>query len=591
MAKEALVVVDHVSYTHWNQETPTLKDISLEIYPGTLNVLVGPGGCGKSTLCSVFNGEIPHLLGGKMEGQVSIKGIDTRHTSVKELASFVGHMLQDPETMFATLYVEDEIAFGPENLKLAPAEISTTVDHLLEQIQLAPQRNNLVWNLSGGQIQKLGLAVILAMHPEMIILDEPTANLDPQTTRSVYELILDLRAQGITVLLVMRELDDFVLSHADQLIILDNGHILAAGAVQAMLQQHGETMLSHLGIWLPETVEIALGLKKRFNLQLDHIPLGTEETLAVLRQNHLLPQTINSEKICEPSSQLEVGTTPLIRAQNLVYYYPNHYQALKGISFDVYGGELLAIVGRNGAGKSTVAKLMVGLLRPQEGNLTLFGKPAKNWKVEDLANHIALVFQNPEHQFLTDTVTDEITYSLLARDIEDPQEIKNLVDESLSQLELQDFVHAHPFALSAGKKRRLGVATMLVGHPQILLVDEPTYGQDKEMTHTLMAIMERIRSQGVTVMMITHDMRLVQEYAHRVIVMSEGEIIYSGDPAGLFNSHELLHAANLRPTLLQELLADYEKNGGSVDCPIHTSEEFLNALAYSLKKEGKHGNL
>jgi energy-coupling factor transport system ATP-binding protein len=249
---------------------------------------------------------------------------------------------------------------------------------------------------------------------------------------------------------------------------------------------------------------------------------------------------------------------------------------------------MLAIVGRNGAGKSTLAKLMVGLQKPQEGQLTLFSKPAKEWKVETLAEHIALVFQNPEHQFLTDTSYDEIAYSLMTRGIVDPEEIRVQVEEWMQRLELSDFTKTHPFALSAGKKRRLGVATMLVCNPKVLLVDEPTYGQDKEMTETLMQLMENIRAQGVTVVMITHDMRLVQEFASRVLVMAEGKILYEGDPAQLFESEELLHAANLRPTLLQELLREFQNRGGQVDCLIRNTDQFLEALTYTINLEDEH---
>ncbi len=582
---EPLIRIENVSYTHWNRETPTLKGVSLQVFPATLNVLVGPGGSGKSTLCSLFNGEIPHLLGGEMEGTVFVKGQDTREAEVKDLSRVAGHMFQDSESMFATLYTEDELAFGPENLKQDPQEIRSMVDRLLVDFQLEPQRKNLVWNLSGGQIQKLGLAVILAMQPEMVVLDEPTANLDPQATRAVHELVLELRSRGIAILLVTRELDDFLLEHADQLLVLDDGHITAAGPVQEVLLAHGDAMHA-LGIWLPETVEIGLGLRQKFGIKMDSLPINVPDTLAALRQQKLLGDCLGSPDQAQGSAANPAGEA-LIRGCNLEYSYANGFKALKGVSFEVFPGEMLAIVGRNGAGKSTLAKLMVGLQKPQRGELDLFGKPARSWKVETLAENIALVFQNPEHQFLTDTAYDEIAYSLLARGIQDPEEVKRLVEAQLEQLELTEFTKSHPFALSAGMKRRLGVATMLVCHPRVLLVDEPTYGQDRQMTHTLMALMEEIRTQGVSVVMITHDMRLVQEFASRVIVMSEGLITYCGDPAELFASEELLHQANLRPTLLQDLLAAYEQQNGKVNCPIHTTDDFLNALNAPQGRKGR----
>lgn len=581
------IKVSDVFYTHWNQDEPTLKGVSLEIYPNTINVLVGPGGSGKSTLCSLFNGEIPHLLGGKFEGSVLVAGKDTKEEPVKNLSQQVGHMLQDPETMFATLYVEDEIAFGPENLLLEKDEINQRVEKLLEDIQLITFRQNLVWNLSGGQIQKLGLAVILAMHPAMIVLDEPTANLDPHATRSVHELVMKLRDEGMTILLVTRELDDFILDAADQLIIIDDGKIMATGAVQEVLSENGQEMLDRLGIWLPETVEIGIKLRESLNLKNLHIPISIAETFQTLEAQQLLKKRItNCESEVEQDEDAKL--TPLISGRNLEFSYNNGFKALNDVSFDVFPGEMLAIVGRNGAGKSTLAKLMVGLQKPQKGQLNLFNHPATYWKVEALAEHIALVFQNPEHQFLTDTTYDEIAYSLMTRGIVDPEEVRKQVEEWMEKLELSEFSKIHPFALSAGKKRRLGVATMLVSHPKVLLVDEPTYGQDKEMTQTLMQLMERIRAQGVTVVMITHDMRLVQEFASRVLVMAEGKILYEGDPAQLFDNKELLHAANLRPTLLQELLKEYQDRGGQVDCLIRNTDQFLEALNYTLNLEDDH---
>ncbi|NTW43827.1 MAG: energy-coupling factor ABC transporter ATP-binding protein [Anaerolineaceae bacterium] len=584
---QPFIKIDNVFYTHWNQEEPTLKGVSLEILPNTINVLVGPGGSGKSTLCSLFNGEIPHLLGGKLEGSICVEGKNTNDLAVKNISQIVGHMLQDPETMFATLYVEDEIAFGPENLLLEVDEINLRVNQLLEMIQLSPQRKNLVWDLSGGQIQKLGLAVILAMNPKMIVLDEPTANLDPSATRSVHELILELKKRGMTILLVTRELDDFILSEANQLLVLDDGRIIASGDVQTVLKEHGNDMVNRLGIWLPETVEIGIALRDRFGMNVNRIPITVKETLYLLNNTNLLKSQLKLSEIHSPQFESFNQSKPLISARNLDFTYKNGYKALKDISFDIYPGEMLAIVGRNGAGKSTLAKLMVGLLKPQIGDLDLFDKPASAWKVESLAEKIALVFQNPEHQFLTDTTYEEIAYSLLSRGIDDPDEVKQQVEEWMVRLELVDYQKVHPFALSAGKKRRLGVATMLICNPQVLLVDEPTYGQDKEMTQNLMTLMESIRRKGVTIVMITHDMRLVQEFASRVLVMADGQILFEGDPSALFCSDKLLESANLRPTLLQELLKQYEDEGGCVCCAIKNTDDFLNSLEYSNALEGK----
>lgn len=584
-----LVEVKNVTYTHWNHSQPTLKELSLTIRRGTLNVLVGPGGSGKSTVCDLISGKIPHLLGGEFSGEVWIDGADTRAMEVKDLAHKVGYVFQDPESMFATLTVEDEIAFGPENLRREVGEIRQTVEELLQTTQLLPFRSNLVWNLSGGQVQKLGLAAILAMRPDLILLDEPTSNLDPVATHSVHELVRSLCDAGMTVLLVTRELDDF-LAGADQLLVLEDGCISVAGSPAQVLLESGQRMVESLGVWLPETAEIGLALQKSGCHPVDSIPITVVEAVQLLNQTGLVKDRLPGRS---PVSRAELGDV-LISARDLTYTYAGGVQALKGVSVEVRAGEMLAIVGRNGAGKSTLARLLVGLLKPQGGSLALFGKPAGQWKIQGLANHIALVFQNPEHQFLTDRVSDEIDYSLLARGVDDDAERKQTIRQTLEQLGLSGVKDVHPFALSAGMKRRLGVATMLVSHPQVLIVDEPTYGQDKQMTETLMRLMEQIRAQGIAVVMITHDMRLVQEYAERVLVMSEGQVHYDGSPAALFRQEAILRAANLRPTILHELLQALEEQGTQIQGEIRTTGDFLDALFEPLEplssREAPHGN-
>lgn len=582
----------HVTYTHWNQTTPTLVDVSLQLEKGTLNILVGPGGSGKSTLCNVFNGEIPHLLGGKFEGDVLIDGVNTRTVHVKDLSCKVGHVFQDPESMFATLTVEDEIAFGPENLCFTPEHIRQVVTELLAETGLETVRDHLVWALSGGQIQKLGLAAILAMQPELIILDEPTSNLDPAATQSVQQLVLDLREQGKTILLVTRELDDF-LAQADQLIVLEQGRLFASGTPREVLGQYGHELQS-LGIWLPETSEIGLALtlhassptRQTDSRNTRQVPITIEETLERIQEEGLGLQGVTGRP---PQAHPQLGER-LISAREVTYAYGKEAQALAGISLDIHAGEMLAIVGRNGAGKSTLAHLLVGLLHPQGGSLDLFGKPADRWKVQDLANEIALVFQNPEHQFLTDSVSDEIDYSLLSRGITNLAQRTKAIQETLGLLGLSDFAKVHPFALSAGMKRRLGVATMLAhqvsGQPKVLLVDEPTYGQDKQMTQTLMALMGDIRRQGISIVMITHDMRLVLEYAERVVVMSAGQICYDGEPVGLFQHDEILQAANLCPTLLHRLIQTLQARGIRVQGDLRTVPDLVRALCNPTQAEG-----
>lgn len=557
----------------FDQDSPkVLNNLSLTLETGSFNILVGPGGSGKSTLCHMFNGRIPHLFNGVLDGEILIEGTSTADVEMKDISCSVGSVFQDPESMFATLSVEDEIAFGPENLLFGREEILESVESLLTLTGINAYRHNLVWNLSGGQIQKLGLAAVLAMKPRLIILDEPTANLDPLATKQVHELILKLKNEGITILLVTRELDDFMAS-ADNILVLEKGSLIASGEPYSLLMKHGLQM-EQLGIWLPETVEIGLALIKA-GYSLDRIPITVDETLAILNKLELCPE---GRTLKGPEKVYSQHGSPLIQAENVRFSYGGGIYAIKGISLDIYPGEMLAIVGRNGAGKSTMARLLIGLNKCKEGTLELFGKNSRHWKVPNLSNHISLVFQNPEHQFLTDSVAQEIEYSLQAQGVYDKDTLEKERNRILTMLNLEQEKDSHPFALSAGNKRRLGVATMLVGDPQVLIVDEPTYGQDKEMTGTLMKLMKEIQSRGIAVVMISHDMRLVEEYADRVVVFSEGQKHFDGIPTELFNKADILERASLQPTLLFQLLKRLEEK--KVNCTGHVpgSDAFLQLL-------------
>ncbi len=564
---EPLVRLSGVTYKHYGKTTPSLVDVNLSIQRGSFTLLVGPSGSGKSTLCMLLNGIVPHILGGKLEGKVVVDGQDVSASKVQDLAHSVGMLFQDPEWMFATLQVEDEVAFGPENLRQDPDKIAEQVTRSLEYVGLNGLRKNLVWALSGGQIQKLGLASVLAMQPALIVLDEPTANLDPATTHAVHQLILRLRDEGKSIVLVTKDLDEFM-AQADDLILLDKGRVVAQGTPREVIERHGAEMLD-LGVWLPEPTEVGLRLKQR-GLFDGQVPITVSEAADAFGGFNFL----------EGRTRPEVPTRGevLVRAENLRFGYNKKSRALRGVSFEIRQGEIAAIVGQNGAGKSTLSKLLVGLLKPTGGDLTLFGRKARQWTVQDLANDIALVFQNPEHQFLTDTVKEELEYSLLAQGIDDPDEVHKRVQAMLKRLEISES-EGHPFALSAGAKRRLGVATMLVGgRARLLIVDEPTYGQDKRLTESLMELINTLRKEGITVLMITHDMRLVDAHIDRAIVMADGEKVFDGTPSQLFSSPEVVERASLRPTALRRLTDELRARGKSVPHGLNTVEAFVEAM-------------
>ncbi|MBV6394063.1 MAG: putative HMP/thiamine import ATP-binding protein YkoD [Anaerolineales bacterium] len=543
-------------------------DINLTIRRGAFTLLVGPSGSGKSTLCMALTGIVPQILGGKLTGAINVNGRDASKTPVQELAQSAGMLFQDPEWMFATLKVEDEIAFGPENLRRDPKQIIESVEKTLNFVGLQALRKNLVWALSGGQTQKLGLASVVAMDTPLIILDEPTANLDPAATHAVHRLILKLRDEGKAVLLVTKDLDEFM-AEADDMILLAEGRVLAQGAPRDIVAQHGDKMLE-LGVWLPEPTEIGLRLKADGKFD-KPVPLTVDEAAAVFAETKFRASSPDQKLVAEPET--------LIHADNVEFTYSNNFKALRGVSFDIKQGEIVAIVGQNGAGKSTLSKLLVGLQKPTAGEMTMFGRSAKRWKVQELANHIALVFQNPEHQFLCDTVREELAYSLLAQGVDDAEAVNKRVEEMLARLDIADAADSHPFSLSAGAKRRLGVATMLIGgSAKLLIVDEPTYGQDRRLTERLIQLINKLREEGIAVLMITHDMRLVDAHIDRAIVMANGEKIFDGSPNELFQSPGLIERASLRTTSLRRLVDGLRLRGVSVPDGLNTVDDFIGAM-------------
>ena len=566
---DPIISLSGLTYHHYGKTAPALTNINVTIERGSFTLLVGPSGSGKSTLCMLLNGIIPHILGGELEGKVLVDGQDVSESKVQNMAHSVGLLFQDPEWMFATLQVEDEVAFGPENLRQPAQEITAQVTRSLEYVGMNHLRKNLVWALSGGQIQKLGLAAVLAMAPEIIVLDEPTANLDPATTHAVHELILRLRGEGRTIILVTKDLDEFM-AQADHMILLSEGCVLAQGTPRSVITEHGSIMLD-LGVWLPDPTEIGLRLKQQGILKNKSIPITVAEAVAVL-------QDIRFKENPPVKKEPVIGEI-LIHAENVQFGYTRKTKTLRGVSFDIHQGEIVAIVGQNGAGKSTLSKMLVGLLKPSSGNLTMFGRKASQWNVQDLANDVALVFQNPEHQFLCDTVHEELAYSLLAQGISDPEEVGKRVKAMLERLNITDSAETHPFSLSAGSKRRLGVATMLVGgRARLLIVDEPTYGQDRRLTERLMELINNLRAEGITVIMITHDMRLVDAYVDRAIVMANGEKIFDGPPRELFQSPDIVERASLRITALRRIVDGLRAAGTQVPSGLNIVDSFVAAV-------------
>jgi energy-coupling factor transport system ATP-binding protein len=550
------IVIEHLSFRYADSERWILRDVSFGVAAGETVLLLGPSGSGKSTLVLCLNGLIPHLIEGELTGEVRIGAQATIEQSVAALCRQVGEVFQDPETQMVMPRVEEEVAFGLENLGLPQADMPERITSALAQVRLQDRPRAWVDSLSGGQKQRLALASILALRPSILVLDEPTANLDPMATVSFFETLARLKKDtGMTIVLIEHRLDA-VLPLVDRIVAMSrNGEVIAQGKPQEVFTSWGEALQAE-GIWRPMTCRLTQALAERSHA-LAGCPLTMDEVEASLR--HLLLTRAGKArggKTTDGVPSPPAGTPPppgeaAIEMRSLTFTYPDGPPAVDNVSLRVDKGRFFALVGANGSGKTTLAKQAVGLLRPTCGSVSIFGKDARRQSKSELARQVGYVFQNPEHQFVTERVVDELAYSLHDRWPE--AELIRRVSELLLAFGLAGYEDANPFALSQGQKRRLSVATMVALGQPVLILDEPSFGQDQLSTQALMSTLETLHNAGTTLVFITHDMQLVAEYADEVAVMSSGRVIFQGPPRGLFLQPAILSQASLTLPPLVEL--------------------------------------
>jgi energy-coupling factor transport system ATP-binding protein len=499
---------------------------------------------------------IPNVLGGEMKGNVTVCGLSTSKHAVVELSAKVQIVFQDPEAQMACLTPEDEIAFGPENLLVPREEILMRITKYLRAVGMERYREAFINELSGGQKQRVALAAVLAMEPEVLILDAPTSNLDPAGAREVFSMIDDLRRR-YTVLLIEKQLDELV-QKADTLVLMDDGKILQAGPPREILEKMGPHVSRKMGLYIPEMVELGLRLQEK-GVKFDPFPL----TISEMKQSILKELSRGGLRIAPTgvSERPSLSATNMsVEVRNLSYDYPNGVNALQNVSISVPRGDIAALIGANGAGKTTLAKHIIGLIRAPRGTVFIDGIDIRTLSSPEITAKVAYAFQYPEHQFIEETVYDEIAYSLRARGL-DEMRVKVRVEEMLELTGLRSLQGSHPYRLSMGEKRRLSVATIIAIEPDILILDEPTFGQDWKSVEKTMEIVENMNRKGTTILMITHDMRVVCRWARTVTVMSEGRGIGQGPVRELFQKLDVLEKASLDPppvARLAHLLHDHD---------------------------------
>ncbi len=524
---------------------PVLRNFSFRLGRGERVLLLGPSGSGKSSLTLCLNGLIPHSIEADVSGALQVFGQEVIHADPADLAQRIGIVFQDPESQFCTLTVEDEIAFGLENLRLSRRVIDRRIDQVLGQVGLRGQRHTRLDRLSGGMAQRVALAAILAMNPALLVLDEATSNLDPAGAAAIFSLVAQLArtAPECTFLIIEHRLDALLETISRVWVVDEDGRLRYDAPPRTLFTQE-YAALAAMGIWQPPAMSLAHTLRQAGVVQ-EAAWLTLPEALAWLRCH---PHAWDAawawaQPTADPGPSAE--TSPAVALEHVSFSYANGTRALHDLSLSVRRGEVLAVVGGNGAGKSTLAQLMVGLLRPQQGTVRVDGDDTARLPASVLARRCGFVFQNPEHQFVTDRVYDEIAFGYRQQGVDEARTAQ-ATRALLERLNLSDKENANPFALSQGQKRRLSVATMLTADRSILILDEPTFGQDERNSRELVAELRRLNQAGMTLVLVTHDMELVWALAQRVAVMADGRLLAVGPVDQIFADADLLQRAALQ---------------------------------------------
>jgi energy-coupling factor transporter ATP-binding protein EcfA2 len=575
-----LIRVRELSLTHADAAHPSPRDVTFDIHPGEVVLLLGPSGSGKSTLTLALNGLIPHALSASMDGTVEAGGIDTASAQTATLSTHVAMVFQDPDAQIVTGTVYDEVAFGPENLLLPLDVVQSRVEEALRRVGLWERRDDNPDHLSGGGRQRLAIGCALAMGSPLIVLDEPTANLDPQGIDDVYAALADVVDAGDRAILLVEHNLDAAMAFVTRTIVLDReGRVAFDGPAAEVIRNHADELLG-MGVWLPGATLAALRLREQGHA-FDVLPLTPDELAGALARADVSPHSVPSDASShsahsDASSHSARSTTgvgasgdarslseersdetkrpePIILARGLTVRR-RRTEILHGIDLDLEPGSLTAIVGANGAGKTTLIQALAGVVPPPRGQVVVDGIDPGTASPRDLAARIGFVFQNPEHQFIAHTVFDELAHGLRLRRVPE-DEIATRVDEMLARFGLEHKKDVHPFLLSGGEKRRLSVGTALITRPRVLALDEPTFGQDRARAAELLDLLAGLRAEGTTIVIVTHDLQLVAEHTSHVVILADGRVRAAGPTAELFQDAQLFADAGLRMPALQRVLA------------------------------------
>ena len=530
--KEAMIELKDFSFQYKAQSEPTLKNLNLTIYKGEKVLIVGPSGSGKSTIGQCLNGIIPNIYKGTSSGQFLIQGKEAFDLSIYEKSHLVSTVLQDTDGQFIGLSVAEDLAFALENDMVELETMKERVQSWAERLDLMKLLDHRPQDLSGGQKQRVSLAGVLIDESPILLFDEPLANLDPKSGQDIIDLIDQIHEeQGTTTIIIEHRLEDVLYRPVDRVILINQGQVLFNGSPDELLRT---TLLAENGIREPLYLTTLRQLGQDIN-QLEH--LDRLEDIELTGVNRSIPE----------ATFTKTGETEeLLKLEQISFAYQENHPILKNISLSIPKGQRLAIVGKNGAGKSTLAKAICGFIAT-EGQYTSRGEDIKQESVKERAERVGYVLQNPNQMISTNMIFDEVALGLRLRGVAE-EDIKERVYQALKTCGLYEFRKWPISALSYGQKKRVTIASILVLGPEILVLDEPTAGQDQRNYTDIMEFLDSLQEKGHTIVMITHDMQLMLDYSDRALVVSDGQILADLSPAELFTHPDILQEANLKET-------------------------------------------
>lgn len=547
MAAAPLLVLDDVRIQYDGARHPTPDGVSLQVDAGEVVLILGPSGCGKSTLTLALDGLVPQAIAAEFDGSVRVAGLDTREHSVAALSEYVAMVFQDPDSQIVTGTLLDEVAFGPENRLLPADEVLARAERALKLVGLWDRRGDNPDVLSGGGRQRLAIACALALASPVLVLDEPTANLDPAGIDEVYAVLRELANDHDHAIVLVEHNLDAAVDIVDRVVVLDaEGRLIVDGPAREVLQGRARE-LADLGVWLPVSTLAAMRLED-VGVAIGPLPLSPSELAASLEAVDELPAPISeyaaSGMRSTDAAALAPAAAVTVRGATIRRGGRRGPVVVDEVDLDVASGDFMAIVGTNGAGKTTLLQAIAGVIPAPRGTVDVLGIDPSRADARARAHQIGFVFQNPEHQFVAHTVAEELELGLQLQGV--PQlERQAEAERMLRRFDLIAHRDRHPFLLSGGQKRRLSVGTALVAGAPVLALDEPTFGQDRARATELLDILAALNAEGTTVLVVTHDLQLVADYANRVAVMQAGRVLGVGPTADVL-AGPLIEGAGLR---------------------------------------------